>query len=53
MESPIRDEHTNPETWEIRIEKEADIVAVRQRVRELAKEYRFDQFAVAALTTAA
>jgi serine/threonine-protein kinase RsbT len=26
---------------------------VRQRVRELAKEYGFDQFAVAALTTAA
>ena len=41
------------ETWEIRIDKEADIVAVRQRVRELAKEYGFDQFSVAALTTAA
>jgi serine/threonine-protein kinase RsbT len=41
------------DTWEIRIEKEADIVAVRQRVRELAKEHRFDQFAVAAVTTAA
>lgn len=41
------------QTWEIRIEKEADIVAVRQLVRELAKEHRFDQFAVAALTTAA
>jgi serine/threonine-protein kinase RsbT len=40
-------------TWEIRIEKEADIVAVRQQVRELAKVHRFDQFAVAALTTAA
>jgi serine/threonine-protein kinase RsbT len=39
--------------WEIRIDKEADIVAVRQRVREIAKEHRFDQFAVAALTTAA
>jgi serine/threonine-protein kinase RsbT len=39
--------------WEIRIGKEADIVEVRQRVRELAKENRFDQFAVAALTTAA
>lgn len=39
--------------WEIRIDKEADIVEVRQRVRELAKESRFDQFAVAALTTAA
>jgi serine/threonine-protein kinase RsbT len=41
------------ESWEIRIEREADIVEVRQRVRELAKENRFDQFAVAALTTAA
>jgi serine/threonine-protein kinase RsbT len=41
------------ERWEIRIDKEADIVAVRQRAREIAKEYRFDQFAVAALTTAA
>jgi serine/threonine-protein kinase RsbT len=39
--------------WEIRIDKEADIVAVRQRVRDIAKEHRFDQFAVAALTTAA
>ena len=44
--------HDN-DAWEIRIDKEADIVAVRQQVRELAKEYRFDQFAVAALTTAA
>jgi serine/threonine-protein kinase RsbT len=47
---------TNPgeeAVWDIRIDKEADIVAVRQRVRELAKEYGFDQFAVAALTTAA
>ena len=43
----------NTETWEFRIDKEADIVAVRQRVRELAKEHEFDQFAVAALTTAA
>jgi serine/threonine-protein kinase RsbT len=41
------------ETAEFRIDKEADIVAVRQRVRELAKENGFDQFAVAALTTAA
>jgi serine/threonine-protein kinase RsbT len=40
-------------TWEIRIEREADIVEVRQRVRELAKEHQFDQFAVAAVTTAA
>jgi serine/threonine-protein kinase RsbT len=39
--------------WEIRIDKEADIVAVRQRVRELAKQYGFDQFALAAITTAA
>ena len=39
--------------WEFRIDKEADIVAVRQQVREIAKELRFDQFAVAALTTAA
>ena len=38
---------------EFRIDKEADIVAVRQKVRELAKENLFDQFAVAALTTAA
>jgi len=43
----------NEEVWEIRIDKEADIVEVRQRVRDLAKELRFDQFAVAALTTAA
>jgi serine/threonine-protein kinase RsbT len=49
--SPV---YRNPsQAWEIRIDKEADIVAVRQHVRELAKEYRFDQFAVAALTTAA
>jgi serine/threonine-protein kinase RsbT len=41
------------ESWEIRIEREADIVEVRQRARELARENRFDQFAVAALTTAA
>lgn len=41
------------EVWEIRIDKEADIVAVRQRVRDLAKEYRFNQFDVAAMTTAA
>ena len=41
------------QTWEIRIDKEADIVAVRQQVRDLAKEYRFNQFDTAALTTAA
>jgi serine/threonine-protein kinase RsbT len=40
-------------SWEIQIDKEAEIVVVRQRVRELAKQYGFDQFAVAALTTAA
>ena len=45
--------HSDTEAWEIRIDKEADIVAVRQQARELAKELRFDQFAVAALTTAA
>jgi serine/threonine-protein kinase RsbT len=44
---------SNTEAWDFRIDKEADIVAVRQRVRELAKEHGFDQFAVAALTTAA
>jgi serine/threonine-protein kinase RsbT len=41
------------EKHEFRIDKEADIVAVRQCVRDIAKEHRFDQFAVAALTTAA
>jgi serine/threonine-protein kinase RsbT len=41
------------ESWEIRIEKEADIIAVRQLVRELTKAHKFDQFASAALTTAA
>jgi serine/threonine-protein kinase RsbT len=41
------------QSWEIRIEKEADIIAVRQLVRELTKEHKFDQFATAALTTAA
>lgn len=41
------------QSWEIRIEKESDIIAVRQLVRELTKEYKFDQFAMAALTTAA
>jgi serine/threonine-protein kinase RsbT len=39
--------------WEIRIEKEMDIVAVRQLVRDLSRTHRFDQFAMAALTTAA
>jgi serine/threonine-protein kinase RsbT len=41
------------EVREIRIDNEADIVEVRRYVRDLAKECRFDQFAVAALTTAA
>jgi serine/threonine-protein kinase RsbT len=45
--------HVVTESWEIRIEKEADIIAVRQLVRELTKGYKFDQFAAAALTTAA
>ena len=40
------------ESWEIRIEKEADIIAIRQLVRELTKAHKFDQFASAALTTA-
>ena len=39
--------------WDIRIEKEVDIVAVRQLVRDLTKAHHFDQFAIAALTTAA
>jgi serine/threonine-protein kinase RsbT len=51
--SPHGLHHDLPEAWEIRIDKEADIVEVRQRARELAKECGFDQFAVAALTTAA
>lgn len=44
---------TNTELWEIRIEKEADLIALRQLIRELTKVHRFDQFAAAALTTAA
>jgi serine/threonine-protein kinase RsbT len=44
---------TKTETWDIRIESETDIGAVRQKVRELIKEHRFDPFAGAALTTAA
>jgi serine/threonine-protein kinase RsbT len=51
--SPPRILPGDTKVWEIVIDKEADIVAVRQRVRDLAKELRFDQFAVAALTTAA
>ena len=45
--------HSEADMSTISIEKEADIVAVRQQARELAKELHFDQFAVAALTTAA
>ena len=44
---------TDTPALEIQIDKEAEIVVVRQRVRELAKQHGFDQFAVAALTTAA
>jgi serine/threonine-protein kinase RsbT len=44
---------SNVEFWEIRIDKEADIIAIRQLVRELTKRHKFDQFASAALTTAA
>lgn len=51
--SPSSNQPNDVETWHFRIDKEADIVAVRQQVREVAKELRFDQFAVAALTTAA
>jgi serine/threonine-protein kinase RsbT len=51
--SPSSDYPGDVEIWEFRIDKEADIVAVRQQVREIAKELHFDQFAVAALTTAA
>jgi serine/threonine-protein kinase RsbT len=51
--STSRPSHTIAAQWEIPIDKEADIVAVRQRVRELAIQYGFDQFAVAAITTAA
>jgi serine/threonine-protein kinase RsbT len=42
----------NPEVWEIRIDKEADIIAIRQLVRDLTKQFKFDQFASAAMTTA-
>ncbi len=51
--SPSSNRQDDTPVWEFRIDKEADIVAVRQQVRELAKELGFDQFAVAALTTAA
>ena len=45
--------HSEADMSTISIEKEADIVAVPQQARELAKELHFDQFAGAALTTAA
>jgi serine/threonine-protein kinase RsbT len=55
MEAAFMSRSSNSEKgpWDIRIEKEVDIVAVRQLVRDLTKAYRFDQFAIAALTTAA
>lgn len=40
-------------TVEMNIDLEDDIVQVRQKVRELARELGFDPFAVAAITTAA
>jgi serine/threonine-protein kinase RsbT len=51
--SPSGIHQNDVQAWEIQIDKEAEIVVVRQRVRELARQYGFDQFAVAALTTAA
>ena len=51
--SPAGIQYGDVRVWEIAIDTEAEIAAVRQRVRELAKEHGFDQFAVAALTTAA
>jgi serine/threonine-protein kinase RsbT len=45
--------HGDVQVSEIDIDTESEIASVRQRVRELAKEYGFDQFAAAALTTAA
>lgn len=53
MSLPSTESRAATDVQEIRIDKEADIVEVRQRVRDLAKGYGFDQFAVAALTTAA
>jgi serine/threonine-protein kinase RsbT len=55
MTAPPTFRHPAPsaESWEIRIDKEADIIAIRQLVRELTKAHKFDQFATAALTTAA
>ena len=48
-----RSSNSDKGPWDIRIEKEVDIVAVRQLVRDLTKAHHFDQFAIAALTTAA
>lgn len=45
--------HRSLSKEEIEIKEEADIVDVRQRVRELAQENDFDSFAQAALITAA
>jgi serine/threonine-protein kinase RsbT len=45
--------HGDVQVWEIDIGTESEIASVRQRVRELAKQHGFDQFALAALTTAA
>ena len=45
--------HGDVQVSKIDIDTESEIASVRQRVRELAKEHGFDQFAVAALTTAA
>jgi serine/threonine-protein kinase RsbT len=53
VKPPLTSSSAVAESWEIRIEKEADIVAVRQLVRELTKQHKFDQFATAAMTTAA
>ena len=41
---------SNAEMWEIRIDKEADIIAIRQLIRDLTKQFKFDQFASAATT---
>jgi len=55
MDTPFSAGNSNHDRgpWDIRIEKEVDIVAVRQLVRDLTKAHQFDQFAIAALTTAA
>lgn len=55
MEIPSDNLHGkgNPDVWEIRIDKEADIIAIRQLIKELTRQLKFDQFASAAMTTAA